>query len=206
MNYKIKIIKKENLKTDKWSGGTTTQLAIYPENSIYSKRDFMWRISSAKVEVEESNFTSLPGINRIIMIIEGELLLEHKDHHKKILRPFQQDTFKGDWETKSYGEVTDYNLMTSGDCSEQVEGLILDSFEEKNIENYKKSNELSNITIAVYNVEGDIAIVINDKKEVKTTTGDIAIITARSTEIPNITIKNENYKKSKIINSYIRHD
>lgn len=38
---------KEDFIVTSWSGGETTQLAIYPEHASLSKRDFLWRISSA---------------------------------------------------------------------------------------------------------------------------------------------------------------
>jgi environmental stress-induced protein Ves len=46
------IISRENQITDSWSGGTTTQLAIYPENSSYQQRNFLYRISTATVDIE----------------------------------------------------------------------------------------------------------------------------------------------------------
>lgn len=206
MDYKTKVIRKEQLKVDKWSGGTTTQLAIYPEESEYSKRNFKWRISSAKVELEESNFTSLPGIDRIIMIIKGELKLEHEGHYKKTLMPFQQDTFKGDWNTKSYGKVTDFNLMTSKNCYGKIEALIFDSLEKKDIEFNKNNVKYSKITLAVYSVDGIFEININNDENIHIEAGDMALIAVDSIEIPNIIIRNVNSKESKIINSYIYHD
>jgi len=68
MGYEVKLITKEQQKTSKWSGGTTTQLAIYPEDADYGKRNFTWRLSTATVEAAESVFTSLPGIDRIIKL------------------------------------------------------------------------------------------------------------------------------------------
>ncbi|SDK12142.1 HutD family protein [Natronincola ferrireducens] len=104
MTYEIELIKKHQLQTNRWSGGTTTQLAIYPKDAIYSNEgNFTWRLSSARVEVEESVFTPLPNIQRVLMIIEGELLLQHQGHHKSILKPFDQDRFSGSWTTKSVG-------------------------------------------------------------------------------------------------------
>ena len=45
----MELIKKNQYKTTQWSGGTTTELLIYPSTSKYSERNFKWRISSAKV-------------------------------------------------------------------------------------------------------------------------------------------------------------
>ena len=50
--------------TTAWSGGTTTQLAIAPEGAVYADRKFLWRLSSAQVELEHSDFTPLPDYDR----------------------------------------------------------------------------------------------------------------------------------------------
>jgi len=57
--------------TTLWSGGTTTQLCIYPYAATYTGRDFIFRISTATIESEESVFTKLPGYTRILMLLEG---------------------------------------------------------------------------------------------------------------------------------------
>ena len=67
------IVKKTSSEysTSAWSGGTTTELGIGPEGSRYADREFLWRISSATVDLEESTFTALPDYDRIIMTLEG---------------------------------------------------------------------------------------------------------------------------------------
>lgn len=113
----IFIYKKEDLTTIDWQGGKTTQLVIYPFDAVYPERDFLFRISTATVEVEESAFTPLHGIKRELMILSGELKIEHKNRYTKILRQFETDSFFGDWETRGYGKVSDFNLMTRSDVS-----------------------------------------------------------------------------------------
>ena len=39
-------------RSSRWSGGTTTELAIAPAGADYGARDFLWRVSSATVELE----------------------------------------------------------------------------------------------------------------------------------------------------------
>ena len=51
-------------RTSCWSGGTTTEIFIWPEDADYAARRFAVRISSATVELEESDFTALPGVTR----------------------------------------------------------------------------------------------------------------------------------------------
>ena len=55
------------------------------------------------------------------MILEGELELEHIGHYSKTLKKSETDIFSGDWETRSKGKVTDFNLMTTGMASGTVE-------------------------------------------------------------------------------------
>lgn len=107
----MELISHNQQKTSTWSGGTTTELFIYPEDSVYSERNFDFRISTATVEVEESNFTQLPGYKRILMILQGDLFIEHKNQHSKTLHQYECDEFLGDWETKAKGKVIDFNLM-----------------------------------------------------------------------------------------------
>lgn len=108
----MKIITKDQISTTNWSGGTTSQLYIYPEKASYGDGDFLFRISSARVEVDKSTFTALPGVNRELMILDGTLELEHQGKYKKTLKTFGQDHFPGEWHTTSRGKVTDFNLMT----------------------------------------------------------------------------------------------
>ena len=88
------------------------QLVILPEDAEFKKGNYDLRISIATVEVEKSTFTPLPGVNRILTILNGELQLIHEGHHSTTLKQYQQDSFLGDWQTKSIGKVRDFNVMT----------------------------------------------------------------------------------------------
>lgn len=121
----VTVIPKAEQQTSNWSGGTTTQLYIYPHGSSYVNRDFMFRLSSAEVEIPESTFTKLPGVSRKIMVIDGELKLEHEEQHTIFLKKFETDSFSGDWNTKSFGIATDFNLMTTGNVKGSLQGKII---------------------------------------------------------------------------------
>ena len=71
-----KLLTKADYVTTSWSGGTTTQLAIAPEGAVYADRDFLWRLSSATVELDHSDFTPLPDYNRFLSVLEGEIQLK----------------------------------------------------------------------------------------------------------------------------------
>lgn len=98
--------------TSSWSGGTTTELGIGPEGSRYADRDFLWRISSATVDLEESTFTALPDYDRIIMTLEGDIDLCHNGGEWIHLKAFETHSFDGGDDTVSRGKVVDFNLMT----------------------------------------------------------------------------------------------
>jgi len=104
---------KSSARTTTWAGGTTSELYIYPENSFYAERNFSFRISTAIVEQDESFFTKLPGFKRHLMLLEGDLTLEHEGHHTIKLNHLEQDFFAGEWQTRSEGKCTDLNLMTA---------------------------------------------------------------------------------------------
>ncbi|NOQ72929.1 MAG: hypothetical protein GQ574_13050 [Crocinitomix sp.] len=120
-----KLLKSNPQNTTKWSGGDTTELFISPQGSSYIKRDFNFRLSTATVEVNESVFTPLAGASRVLMVLEGQMNLEHKNHHKSQLSKFDIDRFDGGWETASVGTCIDFNLMLRNGCKGDVEGVEL---------------------------------------------------------------------------------
>lgn len=113
------IIRKQEQKTSQWSGGTTTELFLYPKDGSYADRNFLFRLSSAYCQDTESVFTSLPGVNRILMVLDGRISLCHQGKRKVTLEPGDQDHFTGDETTTSVGSCVDFNLMmkqnTEGD-------------------------------------------------------------------------------------------
>ena len=109
----VEIIKKSDTKIATWSGGTTSEIFIYPKESSFEQRDFNFRLSIATVEIEESEFTCLPDVNRTLMVLKGNLSLIHENQHTVQLKEFEQDSFKGDWNTKSKGKVTESEKVIS---------------------------------------------------------------------------------------------
>ena len=110
--YSIRHKNSSEYNTSNWSGGTTTELGIGPDGSRYADREFLWRISSATVDLEESTFTALPDYDRIIMTLEGEIDLCHNDGEWMHLKAFKTHSFDGGDDTVSKGKVVDFNLMT----------------------------------------------------------------------------------------------
>jgi uncharacterized protein len=131
---KIQLIPSAAHTTTQWSGGSTTQLFIFPNGSNVSDRNFYFRISTAKVEVSESIFTPFVGFDRTLLILDGSIQISHEGHHEKILKPFDQDFFKGDWNTKSVGIGVDFNVITKPEFSNTTEVLKISKGEEVAIE------------------------------------------------------------------------
>lgn len=121
-------IKPTDWKVTNWSGGTTSELYISPSIAEFKKGNYQLRISIATVEVEESTFTPLPNVDRVLTVLEGEIELIHEGHHSKVLQQYEKDSFKGDWTTKSKGKVRDFNVMTI-DHSVEVEIIKISSEE-----------------------------------------------------------------------------
>lgn len=141
MSNKIIVKKAENFITSKWSGGSTTELYIYPSEAVYKEGNFQCRISSATVEVDKSEFTSLPGVKRYLSIFSGELKMIHGEEIEVDLNPYEVDCFDGGIPTVSYGKVVDFNLMLKNgadgemQAKEMQEGekLILEPTEGENL-------------------------------------------------------------------------
>ena len=103
--------------TTDWSGGTTTQLAIAPEEAVYAERDFLWRLSSAQVELEHSDFTPLPDYNRLISVLKGELELKIGQGERGALEVCTVRGFDGGVPVESWGRqlsVGGSGVRTSG--------------------------------------------------------------------------------------------
>lgn len=181
----FKVVKKAEYKTTKWPGGTTAELIIFPKEALYSERNFKWRLSSASVEAETSAFTSLPGIERILMVLKGELFLEHKDHHSVKLMPYEQDSFSGQWDTVSYGKATDFNLMLAEGCRGKLEVIQMHKGPGIGIRHDEYIEGEENLTTEVfYCAEGEIRFQYAEHEEVRLYKEDLVyIIGAKNTDI-----------------------
>jgi environmental stress-induced protein Ves len=110
----MKIVTEADFLISDWSGGKTTQLFIFPEGTTLSGRDFDWRISSAVIETEESDFTPFEGYERILIPLKGKLEMEHQTPNGIIqqnVTQFELARFSGSWPTKGKGKLTDFNLI-----------------------------------------------------------------------------------------------
>lgn len=123
---KYSILGSVNYKTSKWQGGKTTELFIYPPEADYQKRNFLFRLSTATVETEKSDFTTLDDFFRRLMVLEGKITIKHEDRYSRQLNKFDSDEFEGGWKTSSEGKCIDFNLMTKGEIKGVIKALTLE--------------------------------------------------------------------------------
>ena len=179
MSYSIEVVKKFEQAITCWSGGTTTQIAIYPCNAQYSERNFLWRLSSAKVDHEQSTFTPLPGISRVLMVLEGKIQLVHHGHHSVWLNPFKQDYFYGDWITESFGRATDLNLMMTENCLGELTAVSLAGRESTPISEHMAAKD-NQVTTVLYCVDGTVQMLAADQQVYKLQAGDALVLHRKS--------------------------
>ena len=118
----LKIIHAEDAIISQWSGGVTSQLYIYPENSDYKARSFKFRLSRAVAYDELSTYTKLPGVTRYLVSLENTAIVKHAGTKPVILEPFGNiDCFSGDVETTAEGAIVDFNLMLANGASGKME-------------------------------------------------------------------------------------
>lgn len=119
-------LKKEAYSVSRWAGGETTQIYIAPAGASYGDRDFLWRVSSATVELEESDFTVLADYDRWITTLAGNITLTHNGGTPVKLAPFEVHRFDGGADTHCLGRCTDFNLMLrKGMCQGALRTLCL---------------------------------------------------------------------------------
>lgn len=156
MNYQI--LSSKSFNTKEWSGGETTELYIYPPESEYGKLDFKFRLSTATVEVNTCVFTALPGVFRQLLVLEGQMELEHIGHHKKVLNSGGVDQFSGDWETHSKGVCVDFNVMTTANTKAELSAVLLNAEEKQELH---LDAEYSDMFLYLY--KGELNISLDDK-------------------------------------------
>jgi uncharacterized protein len=111
-------------------GGMTTEIAIYPENTVVSGGAFIWRVSIADV-VSDGPFSRFPGYDRHIMLLAGNgMILDAGSKGEMVLRErYRPASFSGDWLIEgslSAGPVRDFNVIAARDhAASKLEVLTL---------------------------------------------------------------------------------
>ncbi|KFF59723.1 hypothetical protein JF66_09330 [Cryobacterium sp. MLB-32] len=107
----MEIIRYRDLKPTPWrnGGGTTREIMSSPAGA----EDFDWRISIADVGAA-GDFSSFPGVDRILTLIDGELLVLTVDGIEHAMEKYRPFRFSGDSDTSCMlpvGATRDLNVM-----------------------------------------------------------------------------------------------
>jgi environmental stress-induced protein Ves len=112
----MRILRAADYRVMPWKngGGTTTEIAVSPDGAGLD--DFDWRVSMARIE-QDGPFSSFPGIDRTLSILEGEGIILHVADRVPIgltsasePLPFPADVATG--ARLIAGPITDLNVMT----------------------------------------------------------------------------------------------
>ena len=167
----ITLLKSSDFQVSDWSGGKTKQLYLSPPTGHYGKREFDYRLSTATVELAESQFSDLSGFHRILMSLDHTLHLHNASRQEEtVLAPFTPYFFEGSDSITSRGTCTDFNLIYSDHYQGQ---MIAVSNKQKLIrdEEIQFIYALTNLTVIGDNFppldieEGNLLIVEKETQE-----------------------------------------
>lgn len=115
----IEVIKKEEITTSVWAGGKTNEYVIYPRYAQYADKDFIFRISSATIEVVPSEFTRFNGYRRYLSMLEGDLKL-YRQGKEEYYTTHTLFAFDSEEDITSYSLGKDFNLMLHQSIKDEV--------------------------------------------------------------------------------------
>lgn len=112
----MEIIRYAELRAEPWrnGGGVTRELASHPKAASAQDGAWDWRVSIAEVS-KAGAFSAFPGMDRVLTVIDGELLLLTVDGAEHPLEKYRPFRFPGDAETASAlptGDIRDLNVIT----------------------------------------------------------------------------------------------
>ena len=198
MDFTTKIIKEDDYITTEWSVGKTSQIFIYPEDSNYKELNFKFRLSSATVELDKSEFTKLEGVERFITPLDNELKLTHNHKDYISLKPFEVYKFDGGLDTTSYGKVRDFNLMLMNGVKGRLESVYIDK-EYLLVEEI--SSDFKEVFYFIYAYNNDIYIEIDG--DVKNISPFQILLFKFNSKSLNIKVRSENPANILISRVYI---
>ena len=115
----MEIIRYAELKAQPWrnGGGVTRELARHPRTpSVQNSADdtWDWRVSIAEVS-KAGAFSAFAGMDRVLTVIDGELLLLSVDGSEHPLEKYRPFRFSGDADSAGAlptGDIRDLNVIT----------------------------------------------------------------------------------------------
>ncbi|WP_442544570.1 HutD/Ves family protein [Arthrobacter sp. KN11-1C] len=111
----MEIIRFAELKPEPWrnGGGVTREIASHPKAASAQDGAWDWRVSIADVG-SAGEFSTFPGMERVITVIDGELLLLTVDGEEHPLEKYRPFRFSGEAASGSAlptGDIRDLNVI-----------------------------------------------------------------------------------------------
>jgi environmental stress-induced protein Ves len=123
------LIQYASLRAAPWKngGGSTTEIAVSPAGAGFD--EFAWRISLATI-AQDGPFSSFPGIDRSLALVDGDGVLLDFGDERFVLSPSEPlIEFAGEdavHATVTGSHTTDFNVMTRrGQCRHRLEVRIV---------------------------------------------------------------------------------
>ncbi|MCO4256299.1 HutD/Ves family protein [Pseudarthrobacter cellobiosi] len=112
----MEIIRFAELRSEPWrnGGGVTRELASHPKAASAQDGAWDWRVSIADVS-KAGDFSAFPGMERVLTVIDGELLLLTVDGAEHPLEKYRPFRFSGEAATHGAlptGDIRDLNVIT----------------------------------------------------------------------------------------------
>lgn len=124
----MEIIRFAELRAQPWrnGGGVTRELASHPLAASAQDGVWDWRVSIAEVS-KAGPFSAFPGMERVITVIDGELLLLTVDGAEHPLEKYRPFRFPGDAASAAAlptGDIRDLNVITRKDSFKGYTSII----------------------------------------------------------------------------------
>ncbi|WP_332762055.1 HutD/Ves family protein [Pseudarthrobacter sp.] len=112
----MEIIRFAELRSEPWrnGGGVTRELASHPKAASSQDGAWDWRVSIADVS-KAGDFSAFPGMERVLTVIDGELLLLTVDGAEHPLEKYRPFRFSGEAAAHGAlptGDIRDLNVIT----------------------------------------------------------------------------------------------
>lgn len=104
------LVTKKQLTAHKWAGGETFCYFIYPRESSYENKDFLFRISAATITSIPSVFTQFLHYQRYLVMLDNDLELEVNAKQKRFNNK-EVFSFSSSDYIRSFSLGRDFNLM-----------------------------------------------------------------------------------------------
>jgi environmental stress-induced protein Ves len=111
----MEIIRFAELRSEPWrnGGGVTRELASHPKAASAQDGAWDWRVSIADVS-KAGDFSAFPGMERVLTVIDGELLLLTVDGDEHPLEKYRPFRFSGEAAAHGAlptGDIRDLNVI-----------------------------------------------------------------------------------------------